>query len=78
MVTKYSSISTRKLSNALKILTFDKSIVAMSDYNEFYKTAKLHLLTSTLGTNAQVCFPKNMLSLQNPSLSMYAHSRGEY
>lgn len=53
MVTKYSSISTRKLSNALKILTFDKSIVAMSDYNEFYKTAKLHLLTSTLGTNAQ-------------------------
>ncbi|KAH6796272.1 hypothetical protein C2S51_037258 [Perilla frutescens var. frutescens] len=53
MVTKYSSISTRKLSNALKILTSDKSIVAMSDYNEFYKTAKRHLLTSTLGTNAQ-------------------------
>lgn len=53
MVTKYSSISTRKLSNALKILTCDKSIVAMSDYNEFYKTAKRHLLTSTLGTNAQ-------------------------
>ncbi|KAL3617773.1 hypothetical protein CASFOL_038094 [Castilleja foliolosa] len=53
MVTKYSSISTRKLSNALKILTSDKSIVAMSDYNEFYKTAKRHLLTSTLGPNAQ-------------------------
>ncbi|KAL3840358.1 hypothetical protein ACJIZ3_024949 [Penstemon smallii] len=53
MVTRYSSISTRKLSNALKILTHDKSIVAMSDYNEFYKTAKRHLLTSTLGTNAQ-------------------------
>lgn len=56
MVTKYSSISTRKLSNALKILTSDKSIVAMSDYNEFYKAAKRHLLTSTLGPNAQVCF----------------------
>ncbi|XP_073119503.1 ent-kaurene oxidase-like [Henckelia pumila] len=53
MVTKYSSISTRKLSNALKILTADKSIVAMSDYNEFYKAAKRHLLTSTLGPNAQ-------------------------
>ncbi|KAK6160771.1 hypothetical protein DH2020_004152 [Rehmannia glutinosa] len=53
MVTKYSSISTRKLSNALKILTSDKSIVAMSDYNEFYKAAKRHLLTSTLGPNAQ-------------------------
>lgn len=55
MVTKYTSISTRKLSNALKILTSDKSIVAMSDYNEFYKAAKRHLLTSTLGPNAQVC-----------------------
>ncbi|XP_073306891.1 ent-kaurene oxidase-like [Primulina huaijiensis] len=53
MVTKYTSISTRKLSNALKILTSDKSIVAMSDYNEFYKAAKRHLLTSTLGPNAQ-------------------------
>ncbi|KAI3465379.1 hypothetical protein Pfo_022042 [Paulownia fortunei] len=53
MVTKYSSISTRKLSNALKILTSDKSIVAMSDYNEFYKAAKRNLLTSTLGPNAQ-------------------------
>ncbi|KAG8377680.1 hypothetical protein BUALT_Bualt08G0058000 [Buddleja alternifolia] len=53
MVTKYSSISTRKLSNALKILTSDKSIVAMSDYNEFYKTAKRNLLTSTLGPIAQ-------------------------
>ncbi|XP_073316717.1 ent-kaurene oxidase-like [Primulina huaijiensis] len=53
MVTKYTSISTRKLSNALKILTSDKSIIAMSDYNEFYKAAKRHLLTSTLGPNAQ-------------------------
>lgn len=61
MVTKYSSISTRKLSNALKILTSDKSIVAMSDYNEFYKEAKRHLLTSTLGTHAQVCSSKRAL-----------------
>ncbi|KAL0287532.1 UNVERIFIED_CONTAM: Ent-kaurene oxidase, chloroplastic [Sesamum angustifolium] len=53
MVTKHSSISARKLSNALKILTCDKSVVAVSDYNEFYKTAKRHLLTSTLGPNAQ-------------------------
>nr|A0A0G2RKY1.1 RecName: Full=Ent-kaurene oxidase; Short=SmKO; AltName: Full=Cytochrome P450 701A40 [Salvia miltiorrhiza]AJF93403.1 ent-kaurene oxidase [Salvia miltiorrhiza] len=53
MITKYSSISTRKLSKALTILTSDKSIVAMSDYNEFYKAAKRHLLTSTLGPTAQ-------------------------
>lgn len=54
MVTRYASISSRKLSNALKILTADKSIVAMSDYDEFYKQAKRHLLTSALGSNAQV------------------------
>ncbi|XP_051135400.1 ent-kaurene oxidase [Andrographis paniculata] len=53
MVANYSSISTRKLSNALNILTCKKSMVAMSDYNEFYKTAKRNILTSTLGPNAQ-------------------------
>lgn len=56
MVTRYSSISTRKLSTALEILTSNKSMVAMSDYNEFHKIAKRHLLTNVLGTNAQVCY----------------------
>ncbi|KAL3505228.1 hypothetical protein ACH5RR_035069 [Cinchona calisaya] len=53
MVTRYSSISTRKLSKALTILTGGKSIVAMSDYDDFYKMAKRLILSSTLGTNAQ-------------------------
>ncbi|XP_027094349.1 ent-kaurene oxidase [Coffea arabica] len=53
MVTRYSSISTRKLSKALTILTAGKNIIAMSDYDEFYKTAKKHILISTLGTHAQ-------------------------
>ncbi|MFQ6642117.1 hypothetical protein Gotur_017944 [Gossypium turneri] len=53
MVTRFSSISTRKLSNALKILTFDKCMVATSDYDEFHKLAKRCLLTNTLGSNAQ-------------------------
>ncbi|KAL2504162.1 Ent-kaurene oxidase [Abeliophyllum distichum] len=53
MVTRFSSISTRKLSNALKSLTSDKNMVAMSDYGEFHKTVKRHILTSTLGPNAQ-------------------------
>lgn len=57
MVARYAFISSRKLSNALKILTADKSIVAMSDYDEFYKTAKRHILTSALGSNAQVFAP---------------------
>lgn len=54
MVTRYSSISTRKMSNAIKILGCDKSIVALTDYGEFHRTVKRHILTSTLGTNAQV------------------------
>ncbi|GFS46535.1 GA requiring 3 [Actinidia rufa] len=53
MVTKFSSISTRKLSKALKILTYDKCMVAMSDYDDFHKTVKRHILTNVLGPNAQ-------------------------
>ncbi|KAK4434466.1 Ent-kaurene oxidase, chloroplastic [Sesamum alatum] len=53
MVTRFSSISTRKLSNAIKILTCDKNIVALTDYGEFHKTVKRNILTSTLGPNAQ-------------------------
>ncbi|KAL6964862.1 imidazoleacetate 4-monooxygenase [Sarracenia purpurea var. burkii] len=53
MVARFSSISTRKLSNALRILTFDKCMVATSDYDEFHKTVKRYILTSVLGPNAQ-------------------------
>ncbi|GMN72080.1 hypothetical protein TIFTF001_051932, partial [Ficus carica] len=53
MVTRYSSISTRKLSNALKMLTFDKCMVATSDYNDFHKMVKRYILTNVLGANAQ-------------------------
>ncbi|KAH9617472.1 hypothetical protein KSS87_019512 [Heliosperma pusillum] len=53
MVTRFSSISTRKLSNALTILTYDKCMVATSDYNEFHKTIKKHIVTQLLGSGAQ-------------------------
>ncbi|CAK8535578.1 unnamed protein product [Lathyrus sativus] len=53
MVTRYSSISKRKLSTALTILTSDKCMVAMSDYNDFHKMVKKHILASVLGANAQ-------------------------
>ncbi|XP_062076618.1 ent-kaurene oxidase-like [Humulus lupulus] len=53
MVTRFSSISTRKLSNALKMLTSDKTMVAMSDYNDFHKMVKKHILGNVLGANAQ-------------------------
>ncbi|XP_030513543.1 ent-kaurene oxidase, chloroplastic-like [Rhodamnia argentea] len=53
MVTRFSSISTRKLSNALRILTADKCMVAMSDYDEFHKMVKRYILAGVLGSNAQ-------------------------
>ncbi|KAK3039357.1 hypothetical protein RJ639_027606 [Escallonia herrerae] len=53
MVTRFSSISTRKLSSALKTLTFGKTMVAMSDYGEFHKMMKRLVLTNVLGPNAQ-------------------------
>jgi len=54
MVTRFPSISTRKLSNALTILTNDKCMVATSDYNDFHKTVKKHILNYLLGPSAQV------------------------
>ncbi|KAI7729871.1 hypothetical protein M8C21_023780, partial [Ambrosia artemisiifolia] len=52
-VTRFQSISTRNLSKALKVLTADKTMVAMSDYNDYHKTVKRHILTGVLGPNAQ-------------------------
>jgi ent-kaurene oxidase len=54
MVTRYSSISTRKLSKALEVLTDNKSMVATSDYGDFHKMVKRYLLTNVLGAGAQV------------------------
>ncbi|RWV88768.1 hypothetical protein BHE74_00051448 [Ensete ventricosum] len=54
MVTKFSSISTRKLSRALMLLTSNKSMVAMSDYGDFHRMVKRYVLTSLLGANAQL------------------------
>lgn len=53
MVTRFSSISTRKLSKALTMLTSNKNMVAMSDYGDFHKMVKRYILTSVLGANAQ-------------------------
>ncbi|KAF8024273.1 hypothetical protein BT93_F1462 [Corymbia citriodora subsp. variegata] len=53
MVTRYPSISTRELSNGLRILTADKCMVAMSDYDDFHKMVKRYILAGVLGPNAQ-------------------------
>jgi hypothetical protein len=54
MVAKFSSISTRKLSRALSVLTRDKTMVATSDYGDFHKMVKRYVMTSMLGTSGQV------------------------
>ncbi|KAA8537692.1 hypothetical protein F0562_027318 [Nyssa sinensis] len=74
MVTRFSAISTRKLSKALKILTSDKSMVATSDYGEFHKTVKRHILTNILGPNAQKRHRSNRDTLvENTLQHIHAH-----
>ncbi|KAG0490628.1 hypothetical protein HPP92_007491 [Vanilla planifolia] len=46
LVTKFSSISTRKLSSALTTLTSNKALVAMCDYGEYHKMVKKYVLSS--------------------------------
>ncbi|KAM5564756.1 ent-kaurene oxidase, chloroplastic [Rosa sericea] len=74
MVTRYSSISTRKLSSALKILTADKCMVAISDYNDFHKMIKQYILSNVLGTNAQKKHRSNRDTLRaNVSSRLHSH-----
>ncbi|BAT81578.1 Ent-kaurene oxidase [Vigna angularis] len=71
MVTRFSSISTRKLSKALTILTSDKRMVATSDYNEFHKTVKKHILGNVLGAAAQKRHRLNRENLVENILSQF-------
>ncbi|CAD6336509.1 unnamed protein product [Miscanthus lutarioriparius] len=63
MIAKFSSISTRKLSKALSVLTHDKTMVATSDYGDFHKMVKRYVMTSMLGTSGQKQFrdTRNMM-----------------
>ncbi|KAL6214632.1 hypothetical protein ACLB2K_014064 [Fragaria x ananassa] len=69
MVTRYSSISNRKLSNALKILSADKCMVALSDYNDFHKMIKRYIRANLLGSRAQKRLRTNRDTLRANVLS---------
>ncbi|KAM7280600.1 hypothetical protein ACFE04_007734 [Oxalis oulophora] len=74
MVTRFSSISTRKLSNALTVLTEDKCMVAVSDYGEFHRIVKRHLITNVLSANAQKKHRNNRdIMMQNLSNKFRSH-----
>ncbi|KAK3133967.1 hypothetical protein QOZ80_6AG0543370 [Eleusine coracana subsp. coracana] len=63
MIAKFPSISTRKLSKALSVLTQEKTMVATSDYGDFHKMVKRYVMTSMLGTSGQKQFrdTRNMM-----------------
>lgn len=69
MLTRHSSTSTRKLSKALDILTQDKCLVAISDYNEFHKTVKRHLVTSVWEQMLRLA----MITLISTAVSICSH-----
>ncbi|XP_038898390.1 ent-kaurene oxidase [Benincasa hispida] len=74
MVTRYASISSRKLSKALTILTADKCMVAMSDYNDFHKMVKRYILANMLGANAQKKHRQRRdTMIENISRELFAH-----
>ncbi|WOK97004.1 ent-kaurene oxidase [Canna indica] len=73
MVTKFSSISSRKLSKALTLLTSNKSMVAMSDYGEFHRMVKRYIMTSLLGPNAQKQY-RDYRDTLNESVVQILHS----
>ncbi|XP_078432053.1 GA requiring 3 [Wolffia australiana] len=56
MVTRFSSISTRKLSNAVMQLTSNKALVATSDYGDYHRMTKRFIHEGILGSNAQKRF----------------------
>uniref|UniRef100_A0A0D3GI05 Ent-kaurene oxidase n=1 Tax=Oryza barthii TaxID=65489 RepID=A0A0D3GI05_9ORYZ len=69
MVAKFSSISTRKLSKALTVLSHDKSMVATSDSGDFHKMGKRYIMLSMLGTSAQKQFRDTRDMIINNMLS---------
>ncbi|KAL3675032.1 hypothetical protein R1sor_024980 [Riccia sorocarpa] len=53
MVTQFDSVSTRRMPTALRILTGNKTMVAMSDYGEEHRMLKKMVVGNLLGVSAQ-------------------------
>ncbi|XP_024357339.1 ent-kaurene oxidase [Physcomitrium patens] len=53
LVTKFASISKRQMPMALRVLTRDKTMVAMSDYGEEHRMLKKLVMTNLLGPTTQ-------------------------
>ncbi|CAN0922163.1 Ent-kaurene oxidase, partial [Linum grandiflorum] len=76
MVTKFSSISSRKLPKALMLLSQGKSTVALSDYDDFHKMAKRHLLNTLLSSTVQKRHYFNrVIMVDNITSQLHAHAK---
>ncbi|CAL1396190.1 unnamed protein product [Linum trigynum] len=76
MVTKFASISTRKMSKALSVLTQDKTMVAVSDYDDFHKMVKRHVLTNLLSPSAQKRLRSQRdMMVDNIAAQLLAHAK---
>ncbi|KAL8238039.1 hypothetical protein R6Q59_019120, partial [Mikania micrantha] len=53
-VTRFNSISTRKLAKELNIFIADKTTVAMNEYDDYHKTVKHNIHSSFLGPAAML------------------------
>ncbi|VAI77635.1 unnamed protein product [Triticum turgidum subsp. durum] len=71
MIEKFFCISTRKLSKALSVLTRGKTMVATSDYGEFHKTVKRHVMAAVLGSSAQRKFRNTRDMMMDNMLSSF-------
>uniref|UniRef100_A0ACD5V2Y8 Uncharacterized protein n=1 Tax=Avena sativa TaxID=4498 RepID=A0ACD5V2Y8_AVESA len=71
MVAKFSSISTRKLTKALSVLSRDKVMVATSDYDEFHKMGKRSVMMGLLGSSAQSQFRDTRKQMMDNMISTF-------
>jgi hypothetical protein len=54
MITKFETISSKKLPLAIQIISRDKNLISLSDYGNQYRMLKKPLIDHLLNTNPQV------------------------
>jgi ent-kaurene oxidase len=74
MIDKYSSISTRKLTNAFSVISRDKLMVATSDYGEFHKMVKRFAMAGVFGPSAQRQFRDTRKQMMDNIVSIFRKS----
>uniref|UniRef100_A0ACD5UUB8 Uncharacterized protein n=1 Tax=Avena sativa TaxID=4498 RepID=A0ACD5UUB8_AVESA len=74
MVAKFSSISSRKLTKALSLLSRDKMMVAISDHGDFHKIGKRFAMMGLFGFSAQKQFWDTRKQMMDNMISTFRTS----